>query len=155
MEKIESVKKVNEVKVGFKNKYELSVEEINALPKKEVVLTRNVKYNSYSLMFALAPYLNVNQRINNTNYFIALTDNKVSLTFDKVKWSVPHRLIKGKRKDNGEFWYGIDLFISKNCRLSFFLNDRDLFALENAGIKLEFVEVTFNEKEFGVVEIEN
>lgn len=155
MEKIENVKKVNEVKVGFKNKYELSGDEINAFPKKEVVLTRNTKYNSYTLMFELAPYFNITQRINNTNYYIALTDNKVALSFDKVKWKVPYRLIKGKRKDNGEFWYGIDLFISTNCKLSFFLKDRDLFALENAGVKLDFVEVTFNEKEFGVVEIEN
>ena len=46
------------------------------------------------------------------------------------------------------------LIFNKKSLLSFFLNDRDLFALENANIKLDFVEVTFNEKEFGVVEVE-
>lgn len=154
MEKVENVKKANEVKVEFKNKYEMVREEINKLPRKSIVLTKNKKYNSFIISFPLAPYLSVSQRISNANYFIALTDNGIAQSTEKVSLNVPYRLIKGKRKDNGEYWYGIDLFISMNCRLSFFLNDRDLFALNNAKIVLDFVEVTFNEKEFGVVDVE-
>ena len=47
MEKVENVKKSNEVKVEFKNKYELSREEIKLLPRKSINLAKNKKYNLF------------------------------------------------------------------------------------------------------------
>ena len=137
-------------KKTFKNKFEMEREDINKLPRKEIVMYSNKKYGSYYLKYDLAPYLSCTERLSNANYFIALTDNKIDLSTDRVSLKVPHRFIKGKRKDNNEYWYGIELFLSMNCRLSFFIKSRDLFALENANIKLEFEEVTIDEKEFGV-----
>ena len=139
----------------FIRKNEMSRENVNALPIMKVMLIRNDKYNSFSVKFDLAPYFSISQRISNSDYNIALTENKTSLSFNKVSWNVHYRLLKGKQRDGVNYWYGVELYISTNCRLSFFLKDRDLLALKTMGVELNFKEVLIDDKEFGVVEIEN
>ena len=147
-------KKEEKVKImKFKRKYEMLREDVKSLPTIDVVLTRNNKYNLFTIMFKLAPYLNITQRISNSDYVIALKENNTSLSFDKVSWKIHYRLLKGKKKDNESYWYGVELYVSTNCRLSFFLKDRDLLALNTMGIELDFKEVLIDDSEFGVIEI--
>ena len=152
MSNVESKKELN--KIVYKKKWDMVVEEIKLLPKMVVEVYKNKKYKTNFVSFDIVPNLTITNRIKNSAYFTAMVDNKVSTDTDKISWKVPYRLIKGKRKDNGEYWFGIDIFLSINSRLSFYIDDDIMRALENAKIDLNFVEVSFDENEFGAVEVD-
>ena len=106
---------------SVKGKFDLSGEEINSLSKLTITLIKTA-YGTCLINFDLTNGLTHTEKITNVNYFIALSENKVDATKNKNTWLVPHRFVKGLKED-GTYWYAVELFISKSYRPRIFITD--------------------------------
>lgn len=136
---------------SVKGKYDMSGEEINVLPTIAITLIKTA-YGTCLINFDLTNGLTHTEKISNVNYFIALSENKVDVTKNKNTWLVPHRFVKGLKED-GTYWYAIELFISKSFRPRIFITDAEMRALKCANIVKDFKEIETTKREEEIKEV--
>lgn len=129
----------NNVNNVVKGKFEIDGNEINALDTIAVTLIKTA-YGTCLINFDLTSGLTHTEKISNVNYFIALSENKVDVNKNKNTWLVPHRFVKGLKED-GTYWYAIELFISNSFRPRIFITDAEMKALKVANITKDFKEI--------------
>lgn len=140
----------------FKKKWEFTDEELSKWSsdkKKEVVFYKN-KYKACFAQFDIVPYLTITERIDIADYYMLTQDGKLDESTESVKVNTRFRFLEGVSATANKPYYVVELIPSKNVRLSFFIKDKVIRALQNANKKIDFEKIEADEKEFGIKEIE-
>ena len=149
------LKKVEESKQdnNYKTAYEMKKEDISVLPimKCTMIKTTNKKTSlkNYTFVGFVHGIELRDKKFNSDKFTIALLEKKTSMEdIDKlttVDLNCRYRPVKGQRKDNGEWFYGVDIFVSKSYRPRVFFNDIQLRTLQLQNINLNYIEVEIEE----------
>ncbi|HHX67270.1 MAG TPA: hypothetical protein GX708_04330 [Gallicola sp.] len=143
-------KKVEIKKVkGYKTQYELTDLEIRKFDKLKVNLLKNYnkRYNQtqYKIEIVYGTSILTDKRFNDQHFALALSQNGYSeeqiMKARNVSITCPYRLVSGLRRDNGERFYGMDLFISDSYRPRVFFSNLQLETFKALGKVLNYEEV--------------
>lgn len=136
--------------------YDLSLEEIKALPRLSVNLSKQVSKKNNSVRFVAACNFKlvqlIDKKFNQDKFVMTLMEQKYDIekipSVTSCNLNAPYRLVTGIRRDNQERFHGIDVIVSSSYRPRLFFNDMQLKIVETVfktqGLKFEFVEVESN-----------
>lgn len=133
----------------YKTQYELGGTDIVKYQKLNVDINKIISKKTGSEMYSLTATFNgiqlKDKKFNRDSFLLVLMEHKKKLE-DALKIknaSLPcyYRPVKGTRKDNGQPFYGLDIFVSNKYRPRVFFTDIQLSLLEMANIKLNYEEV--------------
>lgn len=158
IKKVEEIKNTQESKTStYKKLSELSGLDIGKFDKITGHILKTVSKKTKLASYSSLAYLHgieLRDRKFNIDKFqlYCLEKNREDLLDEtngfSVKVTVWYRPIKGKRKDNDEYFYGADLCFSNSYRVRIFFNDDQLKILRLRNIVLPYVEVEMEEEEF-------
>jgi len=159
VEEVKSTQEENQNVTTYKKIRELSVMEIKGFPTTTGTLLKSVSKKTgvanYSSIFYLMGLELRDKKFNADKFLLVWLEKKRKMedlnnsgngvSLDVTVW---YRPIKGKRKDNDEYFYGVDCFITNSYRVRIFFNDDQLKILRIQNINLDYVEVESEEEGF-------
>lgn len=133
----------------YKTQYEMSGADIMKQDKLNVDISKSINKKSGNVIYSLVANFNgidlKDKKFEKNAFLLVLMEHKYTL--DKAqkvsRATLPcyYRPVKGIRKDNGQPFYGLDIFVSNKYRPRVFFTDIQLSLLEMANIKLNYEEV--------------
>lgn len=133
----------------YKTQYELSGNDIKNQDTLNVDIIKSTNKKTGNVMYSLiADFKGIqlrDKRFDRDSFLLILLEHKkpldVALKISKASYPCYYRPVKGTRKDNGQPFYGLDIFASNKYRPRLFFTDRQLDLLNLANIHLNYVEV--------------
>ncbi len=147
-------KKIEESKQQkYKTAYEMKKEDISTLPTLSCTMIKTVSKKTSLKSYTFVGFVHglelKDKKFGSDKFVLALLEKKMSMDeidkATKVELKARYRPVKGQRKDNGEWFYGVDIFVSKSYRPRIFFNDDQLKTLQLQDINLNYVEVEIEE----------
>lgn len=155
--------KNEETKNEYKSNYELTKADIEKLPKIECKMLKTTsKRTGISNYMFIAFFKGLelrDKKFNADKFVLSLLEKKMTMDdINNIQSAVSlrgfYRPIKGLRKDNGEWFYGLDIFVSGSYRPRIFFNELQLKTLRLQNVALEYVEVEIEEELDSFEEVE-
>ena len=157
--KVEEIKNTQEETAStYKKIKELSVMEIKSFEKTKGTILKTISKKTGVATYSSLVYLHGlelrDKKFNSDKFTLVWLEKKHALeelnsgSGVVLEVSVWYRPIKGKRKDNDEYFYGVDCFITNSYRVRIFFNDDQLKILRHQNIVLPYVEVESEEEGF-------
>jgi len=158
MKKVEEVKSTQEEKTNtYKKLKDLSAIDINKFEKTDAIILKTVSKKTNVANYSSVIYLHGielrDKKFNSDKFQLYCLEKKREDLLDSnnglsVEVRVWYRPIKGKRKDNDQYFYGADFCFSNSYRVRIFFNDDQLKILRLRNINLPYEEVEMEEEEF-------
>lgn len=138
---------------GYKTAYEMKKEDISILPSMKCTMIKTESKKTGLRNYTFVGFVHGlelrDKKFGSDKFTLSLLEKKRTLeeinVLTKVELSCRYRAIKGHRKDNGDWFYGIDIFVSKSYRPRIFFNDDQLKTLRLTNVNLNYVEVEIDE----------
>ena len=146
-------KKIESKQESYKTAYEMRKEDISTLPVLKCSMIKTVSKKTSLKSYTFVGFVHglelKDKKFNSDKFVLALLEKKMKMEeidkATKVDLNARYRPVKGQRKDNGEWFYGVDIFVSKTSRPRIFFNDNQLKTLQLQDINLNYVEVEIEE----------
>lgn len=158
IKELEENKTTQEVLSSYKKIKELSVMEIKSFEKTKGTILKTISKKTGVATYSSLVYLHGlelrDKKFNSDKFTLVWLEKKHTLeelnsgSGVVLEVSVWYRPIKGKRKDNDEYFYGLDCFVTNSYRVRIFFNDDQLKILRHQNIILPYVEVESEEEGF-------